>query len=275
MTTIIGVDFSGAWSDLNKTWVAQGTFNPSDGLRFRCVRDHRRMDLYELLAGIQPPAVVAMDFPFGVPAKFAAQLVGGPPPATMSEMWKIIFDTHSEDFIAARHRFLDLHGEPKRAGDLKYHRESYSPLHIVNPVMLAMTYAGVYLLHRLHQKRPNCWHVPPMAKPIGTDAPVTLLETMPGAVLKALKLPYKGYKGGRRALELRTRICEGLASQSGIPLPNLCLVRDKCLDNDDCLDAVVAAVGAAMWAQNSRRFRCPDKDELADAQLEGWIYAPC
>ena len=29
-----------------------------------------------------------------------------------------------------------------------------------------------------------------------------------------------------------------------------------------------------MWAQNPEQFRKPGPNELAAAQLEGWIYAP-
>lgn len=98
---------------------------------------------------------------------------------------------------------------------------------------------------------------------------------MPGALLKAVGLPCRNYKGGRRALELRTRICGGLAAQSGVPLPNLYAVRMGCCANDDCLDAVVVAVGVAMWGQECWWFRhSVGEEERATAQVEGWIYAP-
>ena len=114
-----------------------------------------------------------------------------------------------------------------------------------------------------------------LAVPLAANEGITLLELMPGALLKAVGLPCRNYKGGRRALELRTRICGGLAAQSGVPLPNLDAVRMGCRANDDCLDAVVAAVGTAMWAQDCRQFRHPAAGkELATAQLEGWLYAP-
>ncbi|MCY3639110.1 MAG: DUF429 domain-containing protein, partial [Chloroflexi bacterium] len=51
-------------------------------------------------------------------------------------------------------------------------------------------------------------------------------------------------------------------------------MRMGCLANDDCLDAVVAAVAAARWAQDAAKFRQPDADELPAARLEGWIYVP-
>ena len=98
---------------------------------------------------------------------------------------------------------------------------------------------------------------------------------MPGALLKGVGLPYRSYKGGHRGWERRTCICGGLAAQLGLDLPNLDAVRMGCRSNDDCLDAVVAAVGAAMWGQECRQFRHPAAGkELATAQLEGWLYAP-
>ena len=44
---------------------------------------------------------------------------------------------------------------------------------------------------------------------------------MPGAFLKAVGLPCKGYKKGRRAPELREKITGALADASGVRLPGL------------------------------------------------------
>ena len=65
-----------------------------------------------------------------------------------------------------------------------------------------------------------------------------------------------------------------LAAASGIRLPNLGSIRMGCHASDDFLDAMVAAVGAACWAQDEDRFHHPRPDELAAARLEGWIYVP-
>ena len=70
------------------------------------------------------------------------------------------------------------------------------------------------------------------------------------------------------------KITGTLADASGVRLPGLHSLRMGCHANDDFLDAVVAAVGAACWAQGSDRFRHPQSDELALARLEGWIYVP-
>ena len=280
MTTIIGVDFSGHRDDCN-TWLAWGILTGDGALVLDSVQPVRRDDLYHTLTNAPTPAVAALDFPFGVPRAFADFLSSKRPPRDMADIWQVLSDLTAADFIDRRDAFVNQQPglplsqrEPKRAGDLAHHRESYSPLHTVNPNMLPMTYEGIKMLHRWHVEQPSRWHVPPL-KPTGPPSDrVTLLELMPGALLKSIGLPYKGYKKGRSALERRDQILGGLAEASQVALPNLERVRMACRANDDCLDAVVASVGAAAWALNSCRFHHPDSHELADAALEGWIYAP-
>ena len=280
MTTIIGVDFSGARTDTN-TWMTRGHLEDAPALLLESAQRIRRKDLHDLLLDIPTPAVVALDFPFGVPCEFSEWLASEPPPRDMVELWRVISPMALDAFISERDQFLrDRSGlssrvrEPKRAGDLKYHPESYSPLHNVNPNMLPMTFHGIQLLHRWCQEHPHRWHVPPLPATAHGDDAVTLLELMPGALLKTLGLPYKGYKRGRDSINRRTQILDGLSEKSGVQLPDLESLREDCMANDDCLDSVVAAVGAAMWAQDSSRFRHPQPGELSDAKLEGWIYVP-
>ena len=281
-STIIGVDFSGARSDHN-TWLTRGKLTDHGKLLLDGAQPIRRADLHDLLPAVPTPAVAALDFPFGVPSQFANSLSPQRPPSDLPVLWRVVAGMTQAEFIAARNAFVASHGEPKRAGDRKYHPESYSPLHNVNPNMLPMTHAGIQLLHQWHQDHPLRWRIPPLppaCPPLAghsgfrRNPRVTLLELMPGALLKSLSLPYKGYKRGRESTQRRTAILNGLAPKSGISLPNLDTVYADCLANDDCLDSLVAAVGAAMWAQDNTRFRHPDDDELPDAQLEGWIYVP-
>lgn len=280
MTTIIGVDFSGHRDDRN-TWVALGECGSNGALVLDSVQPVRRDDLGIILADAAAPAVAALDFPFGVPREFADFLCEGVSPGDMTDVWDVIARLTGQEFVARRDDFvsaragLPLHErEPKRAGDLAHHRESYSPLHTVNPNMLPMTYEGIRMLRAWHTEQPRRWHVPPL-DPTGTASErVTLLELMPGAFLKSVGLPFKGYKKGRTALTKRDEILGSLAEASGVGLPNLGRVRMACRANDDCLDAVVAAVGAAAWAVDESHFHHPDGGEMADAVLEGWIYVP-
>ncbi len=100
------------------------------------------------------------------------------------------------------------------------------------------------------------------------------METMPGAFLRAVGLPYRHYKGaGNIALQNRDIILHGLAPATGIELPNLIEWSYACRANDDCLDAVIAAVCAATWSHGAVVFRIPNGREEAAAQREGWLYA--
>ncbi len=116
---------------------------------------------------------------------------------------------------------------------------------------------------------------------------------MPGAALRAFKLPFKGYKKGRLAVELRRKILDRLGICSGVSVANLVRFNDECIGSDDCLDSVVAAVTACLWARDQGLFRLPQDgpggaarrggapgppdpngNELVTARLEGWLYAP-
>ena len=276
MTAIVGVDFSGHRDDRN-TWVALGRLDAGGALRLDGVQPARRADLFDLLAAVPAPAVAALDFPFGVPADFVAHLSPKSTPRAMPDLWEIVSGMTAAEFLEARGRFVAGHGELKRSGDARHFPESYSPLHLANPNMVPMTYEGIRLLHRWHQNDPRRWHVPPLQPPVRPAAPartVTLIELMPGAFLKAVGLPWKGYKKGRRSAELRERITGALATASGVPLPDLDAFRMGCHASDDFLDAVVAATGAACWARDHTRFRHPQPEELAPARLEGWIHVP-
>ena len=299
MTTIIGLDFSGAQSETKaNTWIAQGHLDNDGGLWLDSAHPIRRDDLHDLLADVEVPAVVAMDFPFGVPAALTAHLnIAGS--AEMPAVWGAVAGMTWGNFENQRNALVNAGlpdqrldccpREPMRAGDAIYHHRpnSYSPLHRVNPDMLPMTYRGICMLHHLHLGNPLRWHIPPMEPRNAAMETVTLLELSPREFLRSIALPFEGYKGGQQFLQLRMQILNGLGAASGVPLHYPDTVHFACRANDDCLDAVVAAAGAAMWAQdytrfhppwmwvqNRARFRHPTRDEIPDARLEGWIYAP-
>ena len=278
--TILGVDFSGAKSDKN-TWVTRGTL--SGGLlEIVSCEPTPRAELAVLLSSVPGNTIAALDFPFSVPKKFASHLL--PSAKTMPELWKTAANMEFQDFMALRDGFVAEHGEPYRRGDL-YFPECYSCLHKANPNMVPMTFRGMQMLDGLW--RLGC-RVPPLVSEASTGP--LLLESMPGAALRALGLPFKGYKKGQNALGLRQQILDGLGTMSGVGLPNLSLFRDHCLASDDCLDSVDAAGAACLWNKDETMFRLPqdgpgdvsqrggtprpDENELLTAQLEGWLYAP-
>jgi predicted RNase H-like nuclease len=274
------VDFSGAKTDKD-TWVTQGVL---DGgvLTIESCQSVTRAQLANLLASLPGTAVAALDFPFSVPTVFAQQWL--PDADAMPQLWAAAAAMTSEGFLSLRDEFVAEHGEPLRRGDL-YFPECYSCLHKANPNMVPMTFRGMQMLDALW--RAGC-RVPPLPEQ-GRSGPL-LLESMPGAALRAFGLPFKGYKKGQRAVELRRQILDGLESRSGVTIPNLAQFRDYCMGNDDCLDSVVAAVAACLWRRDPALFRrpkdgpgdatkrggapSPDENELATARLEGWLYAP-
>ncbi len=293
---ILGVDFSGAKTD-DRTWVAQGALSAGILALHDCA-PMGRAKLSETLSSLPGGSVAALDFPFSVPESFAR--FWQPEAVNMPDLWAAAAAMELGQFLVLRDRFVARCGEPKRRGDLNF-PECYSCLHQANPNMVPMTFYGMRMLDSLW--RAGC-SVPPLESHVEShmeshmDSPLespgksdgepdrdstggnrpVLLEAMPGAALKALQLPHKGYKNGANAHRLRQRILEGLEARSGVEIENLDRYRDLCLESHDCLDAVVAAVAASLWAAGPSVFlrpcvagpNAPDRVAL----LEGWLYAP-
>ncbi len=274
---ILGVDYSGARGDRN-TWLSRGVLEGGQLVLESCGPISRQELTEELGSQESPqgiPTVAALDFPFSVPREFAA--FWHPEATTMPQLWSAAAAMELEQFLEIRDRFVARHGELKRLSDTFY-PECYSPLHKVNPNLVPMTFRGMQMLDRLGR---GACSIPPLAPPPGTQtqlAQILLLEAMPGAALRALGLPFKGYKGGARAPQLRQEILDGLADKSGLRLPNLGDVHVQGLASHDGLDSLVAAVVAALWAQDPTRFRRPDAEGSdgfdSRVMLEGWLYAP-
>ena len=253
MVQILGVDFSGARGD-NNTWLTSALLEGIT-LSLEDVRRVTRRDLTEILASGSGPTVAALDFPFAPPLGFAD--FWAPGCQSMPELWLAAAALEYDDFLALRDEFVSMHGEPKRACDPP---ESYSCLHMVNPIMVPMTFRGMQMLHRLwFGETENAISVPPLpehSRPC--PAAVTeLLEVMPGAVLRRLGLPYKGYKGGDRALQRRQAIVTDLPERA-LPIEfEFGEFGDPALRSHDALDSIVAAVAAALWAVSPERFPQP------------------
>ena len=287
-TKIIGVDFSGAETN-NSTWITQASLDGNCLRVCRCWRPNRQRDvahqqLFELLVGLPNSAVAAMDFPFSVPQSFARELADGA--TAMCDVWNAVAAENMQypAFRALRDRFVERYGEMMRRGDGHF-GGPFSPLKAVNPNMLPMTFYGMQMLHRLWNSD-RSFRVPPLPE-AGRTGPV-LLETMPGVLLRSFGLPAENYKSRNQSNagepeNVRREILAGL--HTGIrDVAGLCLEisgqeNQQCIGNADCLDSLVAAIGAAMWAYCEANFLhpradIPDDEELQAAQLEGWIYAP-
>ena len=284
-TTIIGVDFSGRKTG-NTTQVTMAMLQGDvlqlqhcDPLPKRLPDTHER--LIELLEGLCSDAVVGLDFPFSVPYLFGKEIARERQsnlPADMSDLWDIVagMDGNYCHFKELRDGFVEEFGEIQRRGDLQIHGP-VSPLKTGGPNMLPMTFRGMQMLHRLWNSTERRFRIPPLLGD-GRSGP-TLLETMPGVLLRHLRLPAVNYKrknktNGFDPKTVRWEILNGLETRSPVPLQIPDDMREQFINNDDRLDSLVAAIAAAMWVQNSDNFRKPQPVDLPDAQLEGWIYAP-
>ena len=305
---ILGVDFSGAQTDRN-TWLARGSLR-GNTLSFDSCRPVSRAELTDELAKCAGPTVAALDFPFSVPREFARFWQRQHPPIfetpifeSMPDLWAAAAGMDWNDFSTLRDAFVARYGELKRSCDPP---ESYSCLHRVNPNMVPMTFRGMQMLHRLWTgNTANPMSAPPLPDRSRPDrsrpdrsrpdrsrpdrsrpdrsrpdsGPDTvLLEVMPGAVLRRMGLPFKGYKNGARASALRRQILEDLPGKATPVLVSLAEMRELCLAHHDGLDAVVAAIAAALWAIDPSRFPAPPTKGHPDYEpavlLEGWLYAP-
>ena len=292
---VLGVDFSGAGKDTDKgkTWLAEGDFNANSlTLTLKEPRQISRKELASLLIKADRDAIAALDFPFSVPESFVKywgkcdKQIGSP--KRMPDLWKAAarLDMSNDNLRKWCEKFVEGRKgkinppelpEPKRRGDY-YHPESFSPLHRVRPNMVPMTFHGMKMLHKVWSKS-QC-KVHPLDCPNRTGP--TLLEVMPGSVLVAMGLPYQRYKGKEeRDSKLREYIWGNLRRKSGIKIDSADVEKLKKIacENDDCLDAVIAAIAAALWHHSKENFHCPPTRGSANYDevilKEGWLYKPC
>ena len=265
---IAGVDFSGAKTD-DHTWMASGHLE-GRVLDLGDCRPVTRAQRAQLLLRLPQNSVAALDFPFSVPRDFA--YFWQPGAASMPDLWDAASKMDLAQFLDLRDEFVARWGETKRLCDTRF-PECYSCLHKANPNMVPMIFYGMKMLGPL-------WLAGCVVPPLDSqrDGRAVLLEAMPGAALKALGRPYKGYKKGANALQLRRRILDELEERSTIRITNLPQFREVCLASDDALDSLVAIVTAASWATDPAYFwqpslQYPTKPDSI-ALLEGWLYAP-
>ena len=120
--------------------------------------------------------------------------------------------------------------------------------------------------------------------PAGNRSGPQLLETMPRVLLRTFCLPAENYKkpnksNGRNPKRVRRQILDGLIARPDVSLKIADQFQENCIEDDNCLDSLVAAIGAARWAMDKSQFlhpreSIPPKEEIKAARLEGWIYAP-
>ena len=285
---------------VGKTWLAKGILNGKMLTIDSCCPISRKK-LTQTMLEVDCPAIVAMDFPFGLPWDVAKEW--HPNCDSMIDLWEKAttgcFDNLAR--LVEKDSFKPGN-EPLRVGDT-YFPNCYSPvrhktrnkdgrLTITRTPMLPMTFHGMKVLGKLWNS--EMFNVPPLRE---RDGKATLLEVMPGAVVKSWNLTNKGYKGGREWWVGRAEILNELSKCSEVNVTVHPEVRGMCLGNDDALDSVVATFAAGLWRMDRSLFREPAKQalektnhnkarfkrvsiqareitELDAAKLEGWLYAP-
>ena len=277
-TTLIGVDFSGAQQD-NATWIAIATIGNDGQLAWQTPFPIRRADLEQLLLTINGPTIAALDFPFGLPSDFAMKqgfirwgegLMDSCD--RMSTTDQAEFKEVTEQYLAAYRRsdgstiHCRCRREPSRVCD---DYPAYSPLHGVQPSMREMTYHGMAMLGRLLRRARGRFKIPPLPAN-AVRGQVTLVELMPGQLLRARGDSGIGYKTGLNTLPRRHEILSRLEAWIDAPLPEH--IRLACRANADCLDAVVNLIGAREWHRNPDAFNHPTPTQSQFTHIEGWLY---
>lgn len=208
--------------------------------------------LLTLLASV---SLTGVDVPFGWPRAFTGLLAGHgePPPEALGSGG------------AAWRRRVTL----RRTDRLVTERTGQRPLSVAADMIAhpALRWAAVAA-----EARRRGVAVPPEG-PVDPAGGARACEVYPAGALRVWGLPHRGYKRAARdaAAPARAEILAGLRERH----PGLDLgphVQD-CLDSDDVLDALLAAVIAACVAGGAALPPAPG-EELDDARSEGWIWLP-
>lgn len=260
------MDYSGSVED-NKTWFVEGTLNGNTLCIEKC-EPITREDLKYKLAREKQQVTVAMDFPFGIPERLRRSFPVDT--KTPVQLWRIVAKMERCAFVKLQPEW----NNEKRKADQPV-SSSMAPL---NLRMVRMTYDGIRMLHDLNRDSLN-FHIPPFCQCVHTCHPRTLLEVMPSVTLRSLQIfkYYKTASSERKAKESRDNrlsILRKIPEKSGIQFDNLTQFLPLALNYDDCLDAIVAAITAAMWNQTDKDFYCLNTDQQKAACLEGRIHSP-
>jgi hypothetical protein len=111
-------------------------------------------------------------------------------------------------------------------------------------------------------------------RPAPRDGSGRLVETYPAAALTVWGLASTGYKDRRdpaAARTVREQIMKDVAAAVSAWL-DLSPVRERCVESDHVLDALVSGLVATAAASGATHQ--PSEDERATALVVGWIHVP-
>lgn len=259
-----GIDFSGAKEPLSNLWSAVGVEREGK-LHVLSLCPHPfRADLAHFVAGgwrralhVEDEARVlwGADFPFGVPAEAAAQLVGpqGGWPALLA--W--VADRPADevrDTLPDHHRTRRLAdtGKAMPPFDLKLYRQ---------------TVEGLRWLHGLREEMDGALAVHPQA-PV-PDAATSLVEVYPSGTMADLafrcrRAPGRAGEVRARPAALRTFVSFESASLEAIAVAL-----------EDAWDATIACLSAFLARDDlDQPLRRSPPEQHPQLRQEGWIYRP-
>ncbi len=279
---VAGVDYSGAKTVPNETWLVVGEVS-SLGMQVKSVKRTGSHALKKELDELKDLKACALDFPFSLPMEFLRFLERQEGKEEFQEWQQIATQLVFMSYEAFEDRVKEYDIEPKRFTDKNCGRPAQSPLHQVNPSMVQMTYHGIRMLASLN---PEKYYVAPFQDPKPEACPV--LEVYPREILWLLGLPDRGYKAKEKskqekALDLRKEIVNGLVNlrergdEKYQNCPRLSLdnsMKGQLIASDHALDALAACYGAAIYATQQDLFPDPLDANNLNILLEGWIYAP-
>lgn len=282
MGIVGGVDFSGAKTEPNETWLAIAEVS-SLGMQLKSVKRTGSHKLKEEIDATKDLSACGLDFPFSFPVEFLRYLERKLEKDEFQEWQEVAMQfimMSYPDFEA----FVDEYDiEPKRFTDKNCTRPAASPLHRVNPSMIQMTYHGLRLLASLNPER---YYILPFQDRVKNGCSV--MEVYPREILYLLGLPDKGYKGQtksskEKALEVRKQIVDGLihlrerGDEKYRTCPRLEIdnsLKGQIIASDHALDAVVACYATAIFLSQGELFPDPLDANNLNILLEGWIFAP-
>jgi hypothetical protein len=279
-----GVDFSGAKTVPNDTWLVTGELD-SLGLHIKSVKNTGSHALAKELDHLKELSCVAMDFPFSLPAEFLKFLArkiekeefqewqhAAEPLVFMSfEQFKQYVDEY--EIVALRYT------------DSKSLRVAKSPLNTGNPSMVQMSFYGMRMLATFN---PEKYAVLPFQEEKRGKVPCNVIEIYPREVLYILGLPDQGYKmkdkkNHDKAHAVRKEIVDGLiylretGGEKFQNCPRLHIdnsLKGALLASDHTVDALVACYGAALYHERPQLFDDPWESDSENMLVEGWIYGP-
>ncbi|HEY9732446.1 MAG TPA: DUF429 domain-containing protein [Drouetiella sp.] len=280
---IAGIDFSGAKTVPNDTWIAAGSLTTM-GLE---VDEIRKVGSHKVAAEFTKPDIcysaVGIDVPFSLPSEFLvfmAEKLSKPEFQSWQEVAEQLVFMSFEQFMEL---VVEFKKEPKRVCDRAISKAAQSPLHRGNPSMVQMTYQGIRMLATLD---PKLCAVLPFQDRVKNGT--AILEVYPRQTLTSLGLPDSGYKSKDKkdkdaAHAVRRTIVENLVQireRKGIShkdCPRLSVgpaARSAAMDSDHALDALVACYTIAMWHTAKDLFQDPLDLDQVEVLTEGWIYSP-